>query len=119
MKNVTIILAMFLSLSLQAGTFSAFSQGDTLYLTTMVDSCNAHGAGLNVDGICHADRMTANYATECSASVSIISTQMACFDQTLKPMVFELSLDQNRVASEAEVLTLRMYGEEVTIKLDR
>ena len=120
MKLLTFLMTILLTASINAATFSAFADGDNLYVTVLLDSCNSHGLGLDVDGICRSDRMTANYATECGASLSIRSTKMACFDMTLEAQTFKISLKESKVAPEAEVLTLRRYnGEQISIDIDR
>jgi hypothetical protein len=121
MKSLILTLSMFtlLNNALASEAISAFAKGDTLYVTILTDGCNSYGTLFETDGICRSDRMTANYATECSASLDFVQTAMACSKVEEVPQVFEISLSESLVANEAEVLKIRYQGEIVSVKLDR
>lgn len=104
--------------SATAAEFSAFAKGDSLYVTILTDGCNSYGSMFETDGICRSDRMTANYATECSASLDFVQTTMACAQVQEVPQTFKISLSESLVAREAEVLNIRHQGETVSVKLD-
>lgn len=119
MKTFILLTTLFLTFSSQAKTFSAFADGDKLYITMLLDSCNGHAVDLAVDGLCKDDRLTKNYATHCGATMIVTSTQMYCEPMLTKPVTFELSLKESNIAAEAKELTLRSYsGEQITIELD-
>ena len=119
MKTIILLTTLLLTLSSQAKTFSAFADGDNLYVTMLLDGCNGHALDLDVDGLCKDDRLTKNYATHCGATMIVTSTQMFCEPMFTKPVTFQLSLSKSNIAAEAKELTLRNYtGEEVTIDLD-
>lgn len=102
-----------------AANFSAFVQGDDLYITLMTDGCNAYNVALEVDGICKEGRLTANYATECSADLAVMSTEMYCGQIPPVAKVFKVSLTESKVAVEAQVLTLRYWGNTVDVQIKK
>jgi hypothetical protein len=120
MKILTLLATLLITASINAASFSAFADGDNLYVTMLLDDCNSHGLALDVDGLCRNDRLTKNYATSCGADLIVRSTKMYCGKSSLEPVTFTLSLKKSNIASEAEELTLRNFnGDEVTIELER
>lgn len=115
MKLLVILSALFLSLPSVAANFSAFAQGRTLYVTIMGDDCNNFGGGLNVDSFCKKSRMTRNYAPVCEASLLVRQTKMACANAA--PVVLELDLDEQDVATEAQTLVLDYQGKTIEVDL--
>lgn len=119
MKLLILTLSMFgLLSSAAAAEFSAFAKGDSLYVTILTDGCNSYGTMFETDAICRSDRMTKNYATECSGTLSFVQTAMACPQVEEVPQAFEISLSESLVAREAEVLNIRYRDEIISVKLD-
>lgn len=100
-----------------AGSFSAFGQNGQLYITILGDSCNGYGGGLKVDPLCDKNRGMENYASMCSAELSVISTTAFCGNLNDTPKVLIIDIESSTIAPEAEVLNLRYAGEEVQVKL--
>ena len=115
MKLLVIFSALFLSLPSMAANFSAFAQGRTLYVTIMGDDCNGFGGSLQVANFCKKSRMTRNYAPVCEASLLVRQTKMAC--RSSKPVVLELDLDEQDVATEAQTLVLDYFGKSIEVDL--
>lgn len=121
MKKLLLSLLVVMSVSAFSSDvprFSAFSDGESLHITVMADTCNAIGADLVVDSDCQESRMIENYALSCAASLRVIQTQLMCGDQNLKPKVISIKLSESNVAREAKSLELNYQGSKVTIALD-
>ena len=99
-------------------TASAFTAAGKLYLTVLTDTCNGIHVGLNVEAFCKDDRMTKNYAPVCDAKVSFISTRKGCEPGT-RAQVFEMDLNEENVAREAQVLNLTIDGAVISVKVNR
>jgi len=99
--------------------FSAFSVGDKLVITILADTCNAHRGSLSVEPLCRSDRMTRNWAIECSAQLQVMSTRMGCQDRELVPRTLTLSLSGNKVAHEARLLHLEYEGQTIDVQLNQ
>ena len=117
MKFLMMILFTLVVSNAQAARFSAFNQGDTLYVTIIGDNCNSYGGRLQVASSCLEDRMTENYAVSCYATLSVLSTKMFC-GPGYKARVLEINLREAKVAQEAKKLTLNYLDEEITIDID-
>ena len=115
MKILVLISALFMSLPSMAANFSAFAQGRTLYVTIMGDDCNGFGGSLEVASFCKKSRMTRNYAPVCEASLLVRQTKMAC--RSSKPVVLEIDMDEQDVATEAQTLVLDYYGKTIEVDL--
>lgn len=120
----TLILAAVTVLSSSSAfaagpTMSAFATDTTIYVTVLGDGCNAVGGNLEVDGICNEDRLTRNYAVQCSASLSLMMTEMMCpADRPPKATVLEFDIKESKIASEAKILKIRTgSGDEITVQL--
>ncbi len=74
---------------------------------------------LVVDSICEEGRLTANYATECSADLAVMSTEMFCGNIPPVAKVFKVSLVESLVAAEAEVLTIRHWSGSVDVNIKK
>lgn len=96
--------------------FSAFTNGYMMYVT-VPGSCHNIGAKLNVAGICRSDRMTRNYATSCSADLVIVSPGEGGCPEPVGPQVFEVNLNKQKVAPEAETLHLKYNGQVIQVRL--
>jgi hypothetical protein len=117
MKNLIVAALASVSFSATAAApnFSAFAQDDKLIVTIMGDACNGFGGQLDVEGLCKADRLTRNFAIECSGTLSVISTAMMCLEK--KPVTLELSLKAAKVAPEARVLHLTYGNQTIDVQL--
>lgn len=119
MKLVALFSVLLLSGIAQAApTASAFTHKGMLYITVLGDKCNSISGGLEVDGICRDDRMTQNYAEECSAEVQLMQTEMYC-GEDVEARVVTLDLQKENVAREAKTLHLRYGGEVITVEVNR
>lgn len=119
MKLVALFSVLLLSGITQASpNASAFTHGGKLYITVLGDKCNSISGGLEVDGICRDDRMTRNYAVECSADVQLMQTEMYC-GQDVEARVVTLDLQKENVAREAKILNLRFGTEVITVEVKR
>jgi hypothetical protein len=98
--------------------YSAFSEGDNLYVTILGD-CNHYGGQLRVAENCKEGRAMKNRALMCSAELSVIKTEMGCPNGNVTPKVLTLSLDKAKVAREAETLNLEYNGSVVEVQLHR
>ncbi len=98
--------------------FSAFTSDNKLHVTIMADTCNSYGASLVVPGICHADRMTANYAVDCPVDLQVVSTKMFCGGLTV-PKVLTIDLKEARVTQEAKILVLSYEGHSVNVTINK
>jgi hypothetical protein len=109
------------SLASQAGgpEFGAFVRDNILYVTILADSCNHFSVGLRVAGICHQNRMTANYADVCEADLLVGSTKMACHSDEVVPYSAAIDLAQAGVAREAKVLILNQNGRAIRVKINK
>lgn len=107
-----------MTLSINAAHFGAFADGDDLYVTMLLDNCNAHQAQVVVNRSCRADRMTKEYTRVCKAELVVISTAMYCEDSAEEAVTFKLSLDDSNVTGEAKQMILRWNKELITIDID-
>ena len=121
MKTLTIITTLLLTLSSFAAAprLSAFSLAGKLYVTTIVDGCNNHRAGINPIPFCKESRVTKNLAPFCEADLLISSTRMFCGKTPNIAKVFTIDLDESDVAVESETLTLNYAGQSIEVELDR
>jgi hypothetical protein len=110
-------LSLSASAASETSRFSAFSVGDKLVVTILADTCNTHRGSLRVEPLCRSDRMTRNWAIECSAQLQVFSTRMGCQDRELIPRTLTLSLKQNKVAHEARLLHLEYDGQMIDVQL--
>jgi len=117
MLSTLLLGLMVLSTSAQLPGFSAFSDGDNVYVTVLGDSCNYKTANLKVSQSCQEDRLTKNIARSCNAELFISTSKMICFDNKLVPKVITLNLDDENVAQEAAVLKLTNDGVTIRVRL--
>lgn len=124
MKNLNkcwiVASTLFLTTASFAGdphNFSAFSVGDTLYVTLLGDGCNSYGGSLEVDPLCRSDRMTKNFSPTCQAGLQVMATELACLGGRSKPVVLEISLNKSKIAPEAQELELTYGDSQVTVQL--
>jgi hypothetical protein len=100
----------------KAPSFSAFAESDNLYVTLQGD-CNRIQASLNVEDFCKADRMARNACFEGDADLVLTSTVMACPEIVYLPQVVRISLRNNNVTPELEVLNLKLGNETVRVRV--
>jgi hypothetical protein len=119
MKNL--FLSALITLSTQAfsgsANFAGLVKDDSLFLTIKTDGCNSYRVGLEVDGSCNDDRLTANYAETCYASTTVLSTKKACPAGSGELKTFEINLKESKVAREAKLLVLKHSGESIEIEI--
>lgn len=94
---------------------SAFTSSRTLYVTTLVDTCNSHRAGLKVSPGCKDDRLTRNWASSCAVELMISSTRAFCGDMKSVPHTFTIDLNRANVAREAKRLYLKNGLDEIVV----
>lgn len=114
MKNLIYAAIAFLSLSAAASThaqFSAFTHKNILYFSFLYDTCNAAGVQLRLADDC-GDK------GECTATVSIIGTQMAC-GPAVEGRIQEIDLKQAGVPVKAKVLTLIHFDQQIDVQINR
>ncbi len=112
---ITMMSISVLASAEKAPLFSAFANGDDLYVTILADSCNNIGADLIVADSCKDDRLTRNFASVCFAELEVSSTKMACHDLKSIPKVLVLSLKDSNVAKEAELLKLVYQNQTIDV----
>ncbi len=120
MKFALVVLSTMFSLNVFASNpeFSAFTSKNVLYVTLLGD-CNHYGAQLEVAGICHEDRLTANYVKTCPAELMVVKTEMGCPNADLKPKVLVVDLKEAKVAKEATELELSYGGHKVNVQINK
>lgn len=101
-----------------AAPFGAFTKGNYLYVTHLGD-CNKMGAKLEVDSLCHKDRVTRNLALRCGVEMNVVSTQMICPEMIFPPQVMVFDLANEPIAPEARQLIIKSGEHSVRVKINR
>lgn len=110
----------FSGMTVAASNFSAFANGDKLYVTTLGDTCNTYTGTLTVSKSCDERRLTRNFAISCKAELSVMATELFCGEETdSTPKVMEISLAKNNVAKEAKNLKLTYNGSTINVSLNQ
>jgi len=119
MKTLLILAVSLCATLANAGTFSAFTEKNVLYVTILGDSCNLYSGGIAVSNFCDENRTTRNLAFFCPVTLNVLSSFMACPKDDVKPHVFTINLDDKNIAHEAQTLEITYKSETVSIPLIR
>ncbi len=116
-----LLIALSLVVASSASASSAFTHDNNLYLTILGDSCNTLSASLKVDDLCRRDRVTANQVKDCRVDLLVMSTAMACEEQTTLPTakVIKIDLAQTLVDNHATRLIIGQGENKMVVKINR
>jgi hypothetical protein len=103
----------------QAPRFSAFAVNDSLIVTILGDTCNAHRGRLQVAENCKQDRPIKNLAFTCRVNLRVSTTRKMCQKPGFIPRVITLKLSEQNVAKEARSLILNYQNTNLRVNIAR